>query len=199
MKATRLIPYLAAGLLAAGAAGQAGAATVYDEGVSGDLSNDRDAPTVIAMGAGSNDLLGATGYTGDLSFRDYASFTIPDGHVLQSITVLPGTLPSVAVSFIGIQAGPVVTVDPNLPDPAPLLAWTHYSDLDIGSTILDAPMPLAAGTYSIWIQDFDFGEAAYAFRFEVAAVPEPATAVILGAGILALGAVVRGRSRRIGC
>lgn len=185
----------AAMLLGVAAMSVAHAAVVYDESTDGDLSDDRGAPTQIVLNAGANDLIGTSGFDGTTSFRDYATFVVPVGATLTSIKAIEGMEPAVAVSFIGIQAGPAITVDPNLPNPALLLGWQHVGSVGAGQTldILTGVTPLGPGTYSLWIQDFDFGDSAYAFRFELSApVPEPSTWMTLAlGGVFLLGSLSR--------
>lgn len=163
----------------------ASAATLYNESVSGDLSNLGTSPTSLTFGLGSNQVLGATGRLTAVD-RDYLTFTIAPGQLLTSITVLSGTSVGAAVSFIGLQAGNQVTVASNAATAAGLLGWWHYSAADIGTDILDdmgvanngssgfAP-PLGAGDYAVWIQEFSSGSFSYAFDFNVQTVPEPST------------------------
>src|SRR5262249_34295553 len=145
-------------------ASQAG--VIYNESVSGDLSNSGLAPTAVTVALGSNTLFGATGNPGTGTDRDYFTFTVPNGLLLTSITVLPGTVSGGALSFIGIQAGPQVTLPTNTQTAAGLLGWWHYSPIDINQNILgEAGIPangsigftgsLGPGTYSFWIQDFN--------------------------------------------
>lgn len=177
----------------------------YDEGTLGDLSNSGLTPTVISVGLGSNLISGMTGSSASGIDRDYFSVTIPNGAGLSGLTVSDGTAVGIAVSFIGVQAGPQVTVSTSSFSAAGLLGWAHYSDGDVGHDILPTmafpvngssgfAVPLGPGTYSFWVQDFDFGDATYAFNLAVtAAVPEPETyaALVLGLGLLGVA-----RSRR---
>ncbi len=132
--------------------------------------------------------------------------------VLNAIQVLPGTtsIGALTVSFIGLQSGSQVTVDPNMASAAPLLGYYHYGTADAGSDILPdiaAGMgaqgfmtPLGAGSYSVWLQETGVGSASYKFDFQVAesAVPEPATWGMLIAGFGAIGCAIRARRKRAG-
>ena len=70
----------------------------------------------------------------------------------------------------------------------------HLDPSDVGLDILpemgakaDAARftpPLGAGQYSVWLQDSNIAPSNYTLRFEVAAVPEPATALLGLAGFL---------------
>ncbi len=204
-------PLFAALILAAGVAAvsDARAAVAWDESVSGDLSNVGTSPTVVSLVPGSNLFLGTTGRTGGVIDRDYFTFTLPAGWQLDSLTVLPGTnFPEgeTGTSFIAVQAGAQVTVNPTGNSSFGLLGWAHYTHNDIGTDILGTigegfgadgfTGALPAGTYAFWVQDGGTGTAHYRFDFSVSAVPEPATATALLAGlaVLAGGAARRRRS-----
>src|SRR5947209_6118320 len=88
------------------------AASTYSEAIAGDLSNSGLTPTVLSFTAGSNQVSGTTGRGSNGIDRDYFTFTVPSGNQLTSILELAGTSVGGAISFIGIQAGPQVTVSP---------------------------------------------------------------------------------------
>jgi hypothetical protein len=180
--------------------------TIYDESVSGDLSNSGMAPTLLHVSVGPNDLFGTTGKTGGVIDRDYFSFTVAQGEDLTAITILPGTktLGNLGASFIGIESGPEVTVPTSATNADGLLGWYHYTTADIGVNIL--PLmgesglgstgftgPLPAGTYSFWVQEASAGTVPYGMEFTVA-TPEPATWKLLLAGLaLFMVGAARGR------
>src|SRR5882724_1688564 len=112
MKPGLILSCLAAVLASVAVAGGAHAATIWDEASNGDLSNDGLSPTPLVMSVGSNRVLGTTGNSGQGTDRDYFKFTVPVGAKLTSIVLLPNTAISGSVSFIGIQAGPQLTVTP---------------------------------------------------------------------------------------
>src|SRR5688572_20323088 len=66
------------------------AIVIYDELATGDLSNDGLVPTTLPISAGVNEVRGSTGRVGAVD-RDYFTFTIPSGHELVAIVVLPDT------------------------------------------------------------------------------------------------------------
>src|SRR6516164_2407520 len=75
-------------------AGPAAAATVWDESVNGDLSNDPLAPTSVGVAPGLNDVIGSAGagspsfdpITGEPNFdTDFFTFTVPTGYQLKSL------------------------------------------------------------------------------------------------------------------
>jgi hypothetical protein len=191
-------------LLSAGLMSGAQAATAWDETVSGDLANVGTAPTAVSLVLGSNLVTGTTGRSAaGVVDRDYFTFTLPAGWQLDSLTLLQGTtfLGPSGLGFIGVQAGPQVTVNPTGGSATGLLGWWHYREEDVGTDILpfigfgDGATgfigPLPAGTYAFWIQETATGSAAYRFDFNVSAVPEPSSALFLLAGLAGLGLLRR--------
>ena len=59
-------------------------ATIYDEAVSGDLSNDKATPTALTLTPGSNSVIGTVNGFGTDDPQDWVSFTIPAGFVMTS-------------------------------------------------------------------------------------------------------------------
>ena len=53
---------------------------------------------------------------------------------------------------------------------------------------------LPAGTYTVWVQETGTGVAAYGFDFSVSQVPEPASALMLLAGVAGLGLALKRRT-----
>ncbi len=104
LQVSRTILLLASALLCGTAVH---ASVIYDESVSGDLSNSGLTPTLLTVSLGSNQLFGTTGKTNNTVDRDYFTFTVPDGLELSAITVLPGTqtLGPLGDSFIGVKRG----------------------------------------------------------------------------------------------
>jgi len=173
--------------------------TLYNESVSGDLSNSGLTPTLLTVSLGLNDLFGTTGKSAaGVIDRDYFTFTVPQGEHLTAITVLPGTqtLGALGESFIGIESGPQVTVSTAATDATGLLGWFHYGSGDIGVDILPLmgtsgmgstgfTAPLPSGTYSFWLQEASVGTVNYGLEFTVA-TPEPACWTMLLTGMAAL-------------
>ena len=198
MSTTRsLAACVAAALLAPGA----WAATVYDEGVSGDLSGNGLAPTFVAMAGGSNVVMGTTGRANGVVDRDYFTITVPVGWQLTGITPMATTGVVGTSAFIGLEAGPQVTTPVTGPATT-LLGWQHYTVADIGNNILPTmgtgvgaigfTGPLGAGTYSVWVQETGVGTVPYVMDFTLA-VPEPASALMLLAGLAGVGVLRRQR------
>lgn len=199
----RRLPHLPAALLAAlltaGLVSGAHAATAWNEAVSGDLANVGATPTAVSFGLGANLVSGTTGRSAaGVVDRDYFTFTVAPGWQLDTLTVLPGStfLGGASASFIGMQVGPVMTVDPESNSATGLLGWWLYNENDIGNDILQqmGSSPgavgytgvLPAGTYTVWVQETATGVAAYSFDFSVSQVPEPASALLLLAGAAGL-------------
>ena len=173
--------------------------TLYNESVSGDLSNSGLTPTLLTVSLGLDDLFGTTGKSAaGVIDRDYFTFTVPQGQYLTAITVLPGTqtLGALGESFIGIESGPQVTVSTAATDATGLLGWFHYGSGDIGVDILPLmgtsglgstgfAAPLPSGTYSFWLQEASVGTVNYGLEFTVA-TPEPACWTMLLTGMAAV-------------
>ena len=184
------------------------AAVIYNEAISGDLSNSGLSPTSLTVALGSNQIFGTTGRGATAIDRDYFSITVPSGLAVTLLSVLPGTT-SGGISFIGLQAGPQVTVSTSAIDATGLLGWWHYSPSDINTNILPKmAVPtqgssgfsgvLGAGTYSFWVQDFNAGSFNYGFDVTVAQAPEPATYAAVLTGISIIAALqYRRRNKRI--
>jgi hypothetical protein len=185
--------------------------TVYNESVSGDLSNSGLTPTVLIVSPGLNDVFGTTGKSAaGVIDRDYFTFTVPQGMDLTAITVLPGTqtLGALGESFIGMESGPQVTVSTAATDATGLLGWDHYGTDDIGVNILPLMGTaglgstgftgwLPPGTYSFWVQEASVGTVQYGLEFTVA-TPEPSTWVMLFTGLALLVGTTARRAARFG-
>lgn len=194
----RLGVLVAAWLLSQGAM----AGTAYDEGSQGDLSSVGSAPTLVSLALGDNSVEGTTGALLGGVDRDYFSITVAAGQRLTGLTVQSGTETVGAFAFIAVQAGPVVTVGPTAGDPTGLLGWAHYGGADIGQDILPRmgtgfgadgfSGALGPGEYAFWVQDTGPGVSSYSLGLTLQAVPEPASAALLAAGLLA-GAAWRRR------
>ena len=187
------------------------AAVVYDESSLGDLSNDRAHPTLVVLGTGSNVVTGTVGIIDGTKDLDYFVVTLSKGKSLNALTVVQGTASSGSVSFIGVQSGATMTLDPDakpFPDPKILLGWKHYSKHDVGQDILpkmgDAvatgsqgfSAPLGPGSYTFWVQETSTGPVDYRFDFittAVTAVPETASSALFLTGLCAIGLHLRRR------
>lgn len=173
------------------------AAADYVEATAGDLSNLHGNPTPLTLSVGDNVIDGNHG-AGD---RDYIAITLPAGATLEAIIVEPGTTFAGTRSFIGVQAGPTMTVDPEDPDVTQLLGYAHFDFGSIGNDILGEigagggaitfTPPLgtrAERTYTFWIQETGGTVAHYRLTFRTqrsAAVPTFGAFGALGAAALA--------------
>ena len=182
------------------------AATVWDESVHGDLSTDPGAPTGVALGLGSNLVIGSVQTPNDT--RDYLTFTIPVGKALQSL--LLNQYEDLDVGGPGDRGfhGIVVGGTSFVPDGNPIgnfLGTDHLdpepsgTDIlpDLGTTNLGAQgftPPLGPGTYTYHVQQTGPELSGYALDFVI--VPEPTSTAL---GSLAAGSLLARRRRRTGC
>ena len=188
-------------------------ATIYDEAVSGDLSNDKANPTALTLTPGSNSVIGTVNGFGNGDPQDWVSFTIPTGFVMtsyvnskygseddqgftgfQSGSSFAGD-EFVAGSYAGYAhfgtdadngGGSGSTVGVNL---LPLMANPSFAPGTTGFT-----PPLHAGTYTFLIQQGDDFTTSYQFDMNVRSVsaPEPGSSLcLLGMGGLAIFALRR--------
>jgi hypothetical protein len=186
-------------------------ATIYDEAVSGDLSNDKATPTALTLTPGLNSVIGTVNGFGNDDPQDWVSFTIPAGFVMTSY-VNSKYNSTDDQGFTGFQVGssfsgdeftegsyagyahfgtdadnalpPSSTVGVNL---LPLMANPSFS---VGATGFTPP--LKAGTYTFLIQQGNPAITSYQFDMNVRLVPEPGSSLcLLGMGGLAILALRR--------
>ena len=190
-------------------------ATIYDEAVSGDLSNDKGAPTALTLTPGSNSVIGTVnGFTPGTDPQDWVSFTIPTGFVMTSYinSKYDSTDPQ---GFTGFHKGSSFSGDEfmaksyagyahfgtgaqnpdgSLPpsstvgvDLLPLMADPSFAPGTSGFT-----PPLGPGTYTFLIQQGDPFTTGYQFDMNLRSVPEPGSSLcLLGIGALAIFALRR--------
>jgi hypothetical protein len=193
-------------------------ATIYDEAVSGDLSNDKAAPTALTLTPGLNSVIGSVnGFPPEgTDPQDWVSFTIPTGFVM--ISYVNSQYNSTDdQGFTGFQFGSSFPggVDSEF-DPANYAGYAHFGTeatnpdgtppvSTVGVNLLPlmanssfAPgttgftPPLAAGTYTFLIQQGDPVTTGYRFNMVVRSVPESGSSVcLLGMGGLAILALRR--------
>src|SRR5438046_1777978 len=192
-------------------------ATIYDEAISGDLSNDPAAPTALTLTPGLNSFIATVaGFPqfGGTDPQDWVSFTIPTGFVMVSYvnarynsaddqgftgfqfgSAFSGD-PFMAISYAGYAHFGTAATNPDMnPVPAstvglnllPLMADPSFAPGAAGFT-----PPLAAGTYTFLIQQGDPVTTGYQFDMNVRAVPESGSSLcLLGMGGLAILALRR--------
>ena len=189
-------------------------ATIYDEAVSGDLSNNQAAPTALTLTPGLNSVSGTVaGFPqfGGTDPQDWVSFTIPTGFVMTSY-VNSKYVSTDDQGFTGFQFGPSFSGDPfvagsyagyahfgtDATNPLPpsstvgvnLLPLMANPSFSVGAT--GFTRPLAAGTYTFLIQQGDPETTSYQFDMNVRSVPEPGSSLcLLGVGGLAILALRR--------
>ena len=175
----------------------------YAEGLDGDLSGDRLAPTTLVAAQGSNTLSGST-VGGDL---EYLRITLPAGTQLGSL-VLSSVTSTDDLIFIAMQEGTTFTVTPATATEGALLGYAHFGTGPLaggatpGNDFLDDMCgaagaigcipPLGATDYTFWIQQI--GGTAFAYTLDFVVVPEPGTFTLLGLGMLGLVGWRRGRA-----
>jgi hypothetical protein len=190
-------------------------ATVYDEAVSGDLSNDKGAPTALTLTPGLNSVIGTVaGFPPAGSDpQDWVSFTIPTGFVMTSyVNSKYGSDDD--QGFTGFQFGSSFSGDEftagnyagyahfgtgaTNPDGTPPSSTVGVDLLPLMANPSFAPgatgftPPLAAGTYTFLIQQGDPSTTSYQFDMTVRSVPEPGSSLcLLVLGGLAIFALQR--------
>jgi len=194
-------------------------ATIYNEAVSGDLSNDKAAPTALTLTPGFNSVIGTVaGFPqfGGTDPQDWVSFTIPTGFVMTSY-VNARYNSSDDQGFTGFQVGSSFPGDEfmalsyagyahfgteaNNPDNNPTSSSTVgvnllplMADPSFAPGTTGFTPPLAAGTYTFLIQQGDPSTTGYRFNMTVrpVQVPEPGSSLcLLGMGGLAILALRR--------
>lgn len=185
-------------LLLAGAIQGANAALLYDEGASGDLSNDNLAPTaLLALTAGSNVVTG--GALSDPFDRDIFTINVGAGQQLVGV-VLDTYLSGDDQSFFAVAAGNSIASLVSTPAllgnaligaaPGAMQGDNVLDDLGAltfpGSTGFAGP--LGPGAYTFWIQETTSGIREYALDFQVrgATVPVPSSLALLALAALGL-------------
>ena len=191
-------------------------ATIYDEAISGDLSNDPAAPTALTLTPGLNSVIGTVaGFPPEgTDPQDWVSFTIPAGFVMISYvnSKYDSTDPQ---GFTGFQFGSAFLGDEfiegsyagyahfgtaaNNPDGNPVSSSTVgvnllplMADPSFAPGTTGFTPPLAAGTYTFLIQQGNPVTTGYQFDMNVRAVPEPGSSLcLLGMGGLAILALRR--------
>lgn len=180
-----------AGLMAVGMlVPMASADVFYDETVDGDLSDDRANPDVFDLSLGTSGIImeavlsNLPSPDGD---RDYFTVVVGAGQTLTEIIYADSSLPNGgfdSAGFLAMQFGPVVTVNPDAPDPTPLAGFIIGSPDLVGTNVLEALSggltELGEGEYAFWFQQT--GEDLNRVRFDFTVVPAPGAMALLGMG-----------------
>ena len=176
-------------------------AASWNETLQGDLSNNGLAPSALALELGINSVKGS--FNGVAPERDYLAVMIPMDLQLSELLIGDGFIQNDARSFIGVQAGSTMTVSPTSGSANGLLGFAHVQpglgiDIlpDMGKTAnfgaIGFTGPLAAGTYTFWIQDTS-GNGSFSYDFILSAVPEPESNLLMLLGIGVLSVVAKRR------
>jgi len=172
----------------------------YLESVSGDLSNNNLAPTLLNFDVGINYVQGRMGRPGTGAIdRDIFSFTLGANERLTGFDVLtfaPVTSANVG-SFLALSgSGTISTANASdhlsnalVTGPGGILetlAAGAYSDTVGQPSLGDGfAAPLGEGTYTVWFQELS-SFVDYRLALTVSAVPEPSTYAMIGASLLVL-------------
>ena len=192
-------------------------ATIYNEAISGDLSNDPAAPTALTLTPGLNSVIGTVaGFPPEgTDPQDWVSFTIPAGFVMTSY-VNSKYVSTDEQGFTGFQSGSAFSGDEFVagsyagyahfgfaatnPDGTPPSSTVGVDLLPLMANPSFAPgttgftPPLGPGTYTFLIQQGDPSTTGYRFNMIVrpVSVPESGSSLcLLGIGGLAILALRR--------
>jgi hypothetical protein len=156
------------------------ATILYDEGVDGDLSGNRAAPTALTLSLGTNSVIA----TSDIDDREYVTLSVPEGMQLDAI-ILASYVSLDDTAFIAVQQGTTFTEPPGSANVANLLGYAHFGpgpgnvgtdvldDMGLGAGAIGFIPPLVSDDYTYWMQEHSENAATYQFDFIVSAVPSP--------------------------
>jgi hypothetical protein len=174
---------------------RAGAGTLWDESISGDLSGDQSAPNPFTLSAGTNAVIGSLRTSASTDNQDWIALTVQSGMQLSAV-VLKTYVSTDQQGFTGVQAG--TNFVGSTVDPASYLGYSHFGTGpgNIGQDILPTmstaagasgfTIPLNSGSYVFLIQQT--GSAATSYEFDYIVIPEPATVTLVafGCGVIFL-------------
>jgi len=163
-----------------------------------DLSDDGNAPTALTFGAGDNIIEGSMGWNGSTLDADIWTFTIAAGYEVSEIKLVTysSTNPPTAPNghWMALAAGNTIDETQSVNHLSNGL-WREELDINNNTytdllAILQAGPEfgglgftgnLQAGTYTFWVQDTSSFVDQYCIDFVVTPVPEPGSALLLGA------------------
>ncbi len=156
--------------------GEPASLALFDEADDGEISDDPSNPLPLQLANGENRIR-ASVIVGDL---DYVTVNVPAGQELSSIT-LDEYVSSNSTSFVGIQAGTVFTEPATGTTVGNLLGYAHFGTSMIGTDILPAVSvgagaqgfspPLAAGDYTLWMQETSSATVNFSINIGLTAAP----------------------------
>ncbi|MCA9277037.1 MAG: PEP-CTERM sorting domain-containing protein [Phycisphaerales bacterium] len=156
-------------------------ASIYDEGVDGDLASVALGPTMFDVGVGNNSVFGTIG---DTDFEDFIGFTIDAGEQLTAIT-----LTSFVVANGNTSTGFRLYTDQgsgwfqaSAGSMTPASVGTNFLDVwdlsDVGGS-----SPLGPGSYGVVLAEFTPGQT---YSFDITVTPAPGSLALLGLSGLAI-------------
>jgi hypothetical protein len=178
-------------------------AASWNEAVQGELSSNALAPSTLTLDLGSNSVIGSFNPQ-DVYDPDYLTVIVATGTQLSGLLYGSNFVINDARSFIGVDIGTIVDLTPT---PTSQFGLHGYAHIPIGSAVGTNFLPeigngfgsqgftgpLAAGTYTFWMQETSGALGTYSWDFVVstAPVPEPESYAMLLAGLGMLGFVSR--------
>ncbi len=187
---------------------QLSAQVIYDETVDGELSGDNLNPTDLnVFGIGTSMISGTVvDARGANPNVDVFTFDVLSGTQLTAI-VLDEFVSDDDVAFVGLNDSNTFPFDADQlsdnPDQSQFIGGLLFGENvgvnlldDIGSSGIGTGFtgPLGPGEYTVYLQQLGPNTVDYRFDFQVSAIPEPATGVLVGLPML--GLVIAGRRRR---
>jgi len=161
-------------LLLAAMAVPAGAATIWNEGINGDLSSSEAAPTSISFGIGTNQIIGSV--NGNPLDRDYITFTIGAGQTLSHLNLIAFSPDNLA--FTAFNSGSTSFI-PSGGTNGLFLSGIHISAADVSKDLMPfydtrnvttnslASPSLGPGTYCWMIQQTSPTVQSYTVEFVI--------------------------------